>query len=65
MADVINLNKLRKQRRRAERAEHASRNRVQFERSKVERARNRNEQERRATSLDGKRLEKARPDDNG
>jgi Domain of unknown function (DUF4169) len=63
VGDLVNLNRYRKQRQRAEVAKQASENRVSFGRDKAERARNRMEQDRHSNSLDGKRFDDARPDE--
>jgi hypothetical protein len=57
MGDVVNLNKYRKQRRRAEAAKQAAEQRLRFGRDKGERARTRSERDRRARELEGKRLD--------
>jgi hypothetical protein len=62
MGDIVNLNKYRKQRRRADHAKQASENRVRFGQNKSERVRTRSEQERRRGDLEGKRLDDDRPD---
>lgn len=64
MGDIVNLSKYRKQRQRTEHAKQAAENRVRFGRSKSDRTRTHNEQERRRQDLDGKRRDDGRPDDN-
>lgn len=54
MGDVVNLNRYRKLRDRAERDVKAAENRVRFGRSKADTERSRAEQERAARDLDGK-----------
>jgi hypothetical protein len=56
MADVINLNRYRKAKQRAEKARLAEEQRARHGRSKTERTAARREQERQAGELDGKRL---------
>jgi hypothetical protein len=63
VGDLVNLNKFRKQRQRAEAARQASENRVRFGRDKPERARTRAEQDRQDRSMDGKRLDDTGPED--
>jgi hypothetical protein len=63
VGDLVNLNKFRKQRQRAEAAKQASENRIRFGRDKTERSRTRAEQDRQGRSLDGKRLDDAGPEE--
>jgi hypothetical protein len=53
MAEIINLNKARKARSRAGRAEKAVENRIRFGRTKAEKAVDKAESERNARDLDG------------
>ncbi|PWC39710.1 DUF4169 family protein [Azospirillum sp. TSO35-2] len=57
MGDVVNLNRFRKNRDRADRAKEAEANRVRFGRTKAEKDRDRMEAERRAQTLEGKKLD--------
>lgn len=57
MGDVVNLNRFRKQRARAERTEEAARNRTRFGRTKNEKLEQRKDQETRKRDLDGKKLD--------
>lgn len=57
MADVVNLNRFRKMREREEREKVAEANRVRFGRTKAEKQRDRQERERRASDLDGKKVD--------
>ena len=57
MGDVVNLNRFRKTRDRAERAKEAEANRIRFGRTKAEKDRDRQEAERRAQDLNGKKLD--------
>ncbi len=57
MADVVNLNRFRKTRRKEEREKTAEENRVRFGRTKAEKLRDRQEAERRKAALDGKKVE--------
>ena len=57
MGDVVNLNRFRKTRDRAERAKEAEANRIKFGRTKAEKTRDRLEGERDAQALDGKKLD--------
>lgn len=57
MGDVVNLNRFRKTRDRAERAKEADANRIRFGRTKAEKTRDQQEGERRAQALDGKKLD--------
>lgn len=57
MGDVVNLNRFRKTRERAERAKEADANRIRFGRTKAEKERERKEAERTAQTLDGKRID--------
>lgn len=59
MGDVINLNRYRKARARAEKERQAASNRVRHGRTRGEKATTRREQERTAAELDGKRIEGA------
>jgi hypothetical protein len=63
VGDLVNLNKYRKQRRRADAARLASENRVRFGRGAAERARTRAEHDRRTETLDGKRFDDTRDDE--
>ncbi len=64
MGDVINLNRYRKAKEKAERAKLATESRVRHGRSKVERDTQRREEQRQADALAGKRLEVEDPIDN-
>ncbi len=57
MGDVVNLNRFRKTRERAERAKEAEVNRIRFGRSKAEKTSERLESERRTQILDGNKLD--------
>jgi hypothetical protein len=57
MATIVNLNKYRKGRERAEADRRAAENRVRFGRSKAERTADDRERQRLEQSLDDKRLE--------
>ena len=57
MAEVINLNRFRKQRERAGARKAAAENRIRFGRDKEERAKDRGESTRTAKELDDKRLD--------
>lgn len=57
MADIINLNRARKQRAKQDREQQAAQNRITFGRTKAEREANEQERLQRAALLDGKRLE--------
>lgn len=57
MGDVVNLNRFRKTRERAERTKEAEANRVRFGRTKAEKLRDRQEVERGTQTLDGKKLD--------
>ena len=63
MGDIVNLNKYRKQRRRAEQTKQAAENRVRFGRNKSERIRTRSERDRLSRDLDDKRIGDNRPDE--
>ena len=62
MGEVVNLNKIRKQRRKAERERDAVRNRSQYGLSKDRRRIERGERETDERALDGKRLGSGVPD---
>lgn len=57
MAEVINLNRVRKARKRAEDARLAEENRARFGRSKVEKTVREKEGTRQAKDLDGKKID--------
>ena len=57
MADVVNLNRFRKMREREDREKVAEANRVRFGRTKAEKQRDRQERERQAGELDGKKVD--------
>ncbi len=57
MADVINLNRVRKARMRTEDAKQAEVNRVRFGRSKEEKRREKDDRQRPSDALDGKKIE--------
>jgi hypothetical protein len=57
MADVVNLNAVKKQRQRAAAAQHAAENRARYGRTKTEKANQAREAERRAAILEGARRE--------
>lgn len=66
MAEIVNLNKVRKARQRAEREREASENRAKFGQSKANETRIEAERRRRETALDGARRDGDRttdPDD--
>jgi hypothetical protein len=63
VGDIVNLNKHRKQRRRAEQTKQAAENRVRFGRNKSERIRTRSERDRLSRDLDDKRIGDNRPDE--
>ena len=65
MGDIVNLNKYRKQRRRAEQTKQAAENRVRFGRNKSERIRTRSERDRLSRDLDDKRIGDNHPDEQG
>ncbi|WP_374384981.1 DUF4169 family protein [Dongia sp.] len=58
MAEIVNLNRFRKAKERDSEAKQAAENRVRFGRSKVEKANDRREAERRANLHAGKELDK-------
>jgi hypothetical protein len=64
MGDVINLNRYRKAKEKAERAKLAGESRVRHGRSKRERDAQQREEQRQADALAGKRLEPEEPIDN-
>lgn len=64
MGDVINLNRYRKAREKAERARLAEQSRVRHGRSKLDRDVQRLEEQRQVDALAGKRLEPDDPIDN-
>lgn len=64
MGDVINLNRYRKAKEKAERAKLAEGSRVRHGRSKLERDTQKREEQRQADALAGKRLEPDDPIDN-
>lgn len=55
MGDIVNLNRFRKQQERRRKDSEAAENRVRFGRTKAERDRIRDEEERRSRDLDGKK----------
>jgi hypothetical protein len=57
MAEIVNLNRFRKARDRADAEVRAAKNRRRFGRSKAERGKDRAEAEKAAKDLDGKRLD--------
>ena len=57
MGDVVNLNRFRKLRDRAQREKEAEENRIRFGRTKAEKNRDHRIQERDALDLDGKKLD--------
>lgn len=57
MGDVVNLNRFRKAKRKAEAEDKAAANRVRHGRTKAERARDQGDRQRAAADLDGKRIE--------
>jgi len=65
VGDIVNLNKYRKQRRRAEQTKQAAENRVRFGRNKSERIRTRSERDRLSRDLDDKRIGDNHPDEQG
>jgi hypothetical protein len=58
-SNVVNLNRFRKNKQRAEKAKQAEINRIRHGRTKGQKERERADQERAARMLDGKRLEPA------
>ena len=58
-SNVVNLNRFRKKKQRAEKAKQAEINRIRHGRTKGQKERERGDQERAARMLDGKRLEPA------
>lgn len=56
MSDIVNLNRFRKAKQRSDDAQRASENRVRFGRGKLEKARARDEVQRREKALDGKEI---------
>ncbi|MBK1836302.1 DUF4169 family protein [Azospirillum sp. YIM B02556] len=65
MGDVVNLNRFRKARDKAERSKDADANRARFGRTKAEKERDRKGAERQARGLDGHRLDGQAPDPDG
>lgn len=63
MADIINLNKVRKLKERSDAERRAAENRIRFGRSKDEKQRERNETAEAARKLDGHKLDKSPPKD--
>ncbi len=63
-AEIVNLNKIRKARERAEKAKLAEQNRAKFGRTKLEKDLTAKQQEQRDTVLDGAQREPARLDGN-
>lgn len=57
MASVVNLNRFRKAKQRAEAERRAAENRIAFGRTKTERRKVKDEYERVARELDGKRID--------
>jgi hypothetical protein len=57
MGDVVNLNRFRKTREKAERTKEAEANRARFGRTKTEKERDRKEAERKTQTLDGHKLD--------
>jgi hypothetical protein len=57
MADLINLNRFRKARRRTEETKESGENRVRFGRSKEQQRRDQQERDRKAKELDGKKID--------
>lgn len=57
MADIVNLNKVRKARAKAEAEETARNNRVRFGRTRQEKEEARKEAERQTRDMDGKQLD--------
>jgi len=57
MAEIVNLNRFRKGRKRDEAAEHAAANRARFGRTKAERKEADSDRRRAADELDNKRLD--------
>jgi len=57
MATVVNLNRVRKEKRRTEDQRRAAENRAAFGRSKADRRLSESEEEHRRRELDGKRLD--------
>lgn len=57
MGEVVNLNRFRKARAKAEVAEEAKRNRTRYGRSKEQKREDQREKEQGAKDLDGKKLE--------
>ena len=63
-ADIVNLNRFRKARDRADKEKRANENRAKFGRTKSEKTRGATEQQQRDGALDGAHIETARLDDN-
>jgi hypothetical protein len=57
MAEIVNLNRLRKAKARADKDQQAEANRVAFGRTKAEKQAERQRAERQRAALDGKKLE--------
>lgn len=62
MAEIVNLRAARKQKARADRERVADENRTRFGRTKVDKDAARNEERRKASHLDGHRLDLPEPD---
>lgn len=63
MAEIVNLNRFRKARQKAEESQDAAENRVRFGRNKAEKARDRQEAEKSRQDHAGKELDKDRADE--
>lgn len=61
MAEIVNLNRVRKKTEREQEVRRAEANRVRFGRTKAEKARAAAEGTRRRAELDGKKMEKTDP----
>jgi hypothetical protein len=62
MAEIVNLRRARKEKAREQRKNEADANRLRFGRTKGQKAAERDEQARRGSSLEGKRLTRRLPD---
>lgn len=58
MADIVNLNRFKKTKSKADKAKTAEKNRVKFGRTKADKARDADQRERSQRDLDGKEIPK-------
>lgn len=65
MGDIVNLNRFRKSRDRAEREKEAEANRIRFGRTKAEKERDRLDRERLTRAVEGSRLDDGKPESDG